>query len=76
MIVEGEERTGCAPLESMTVKDEYLAERDCAIYEGAGDFIRFRKGAFGIFFSQDVHMPSIAVGQPSPVKKVVVKVLL
>ncbi|MFZ4388246.1 MAG: YhcH/YjgK/YiaL family protein [Chthoniobacterales bacterium] len=76
MVVDGEERIGYAPLESMTVKTGYLAERDCAIYEGEGDFIRFRKGTFGIFFPQDVHMPSIAVSQPSNVKKVVVKVLL
>ena len=75
-IVDGEERIGYAPLESMVVKTEYLAERDCAIYEGNGDFLSFRKGTFGIFFPQDVHMPSIAAGQPAPVKKVVVKVLL
>ncbi len=76
MVVDGEERIGYAALESMVVKTEYLAERDCAIYEGAGDFIRFQKGVFGIFFPQDVHMPSIALDQPSHVKKVVVKVLL
>jgi len=76
MVVEGDELIGYAPLGSMAVKTEYVAERDCAIYEGEGDFIRFQKGTFGIFFPQDVHMPSIAVDQPSPVKKVVVKVLL
>lgn len=75
-VVEGEEQMGYAPLESMTVKTGYVAERDCTIYEGAGDFIRFRKGDFGIFFPQDVHMPSIAVDQPAAVKKAVVKVLL
>jgi len=75
-VVEGEELIGYAPLESMTVKTGYQAERDCAIYEGQGDFIRLRKGDFGIFLPQDVHMPSIAVDQPAPVRKAVVKVLL
>jgi len=75
-VVEGEELIGYAPLVSMIVKDAYRADGDCALYEGSGDFIRLRAGQFGIFLPQDIHMPGIAVTQPSPVKKVVVKVLL
>lgn len=75
-VVEGEELIGYAPLTSMAVKEAYRADRDCALYEGRGDFVRLHAGQFGIFFPHDVHMPGIAVARPSPVKKVVVKVLL
>jgi len=75
-IVEGEERIGYAPLTSMRLKTEYSAERDVAFYEGPGDFIVLRKGDFGIYLPQDVHMPCIAVSEPGTVKKVVLKVLL
>lgn len=75
-IVEGEELIGYSPFESMAVKEAYRSDRDCAIHAGEGDFIHLRHGQFGIFLPQDVHMPGIAVARPSPVKKVVVKVLL
>ena len=75
-VVEGEELIGYSPLESMAVTEGYQLDRDCAFHDGEGDFIRLRQGQFGIFLPQDVHMPGIAVTQPSPVKKAVVKVLL
>lgn len=75
-VAGGEELIGYAPLESMIVREAYRQDSDCAFYHGAGDFIRLRQGQFGIFLPQDVHMPGIAVGGPSPVRKVVVKVLL
>lgn len=75
-IVEGEERIGYAPLESMKLKTEYSPERDVAFYEGDGALITLRQGDFGIYLPQDVHMPCIASGAPTKVKKVVVKVLL
>jgi YhcH/YjgK/YiaL family protein len=75
-IVEGEELIGYAPLTSMIVKDAYKADGDYALYEGSGDFLHLRAGQFAIFWPQDVHMPGVAVTQPSAAKKVVVKVLL
>jgi len=75
-VVEGEELIGYAPLEAMTVKEPHCPVSDCTFFSGTGDFIRLRKGQFGVFLPQDVHMPGIAVAGPAPVKKVLVKVLI
>ena len=33
-----------------------------------------RPGLFAVFFPQDAHMPGLAVDQPEPVKKMVIKI--
>jgi len=75
-VVGGEEKVGYAPLRSVKVLEPYQAGKDCALFEGSGDFIRLGPGQFAVFFPQDVHMPCLAVAEPSPVKKIVIKVLL
>ncbi|WP_405455139.1 YhcH/YjgK/YiaL family protein [Paenibacillus sp. HJGM_3] len=75
-VVEGTERFGYAPLDSVRVTKEYEEESDYALFEGEGSFCLLPAGSFAIVAPQDAHMPGIAVQEPAPVKKIVVKVLI
>lgn len=75
-IVSGVERMGCADLDRMTPVGDYDEAKDVLFLEGEGSFFILRAGAFAIFAPHDVHMPGIAVAEPEPVRKVVVKVLV
>jgi YhcH/YjgK/YiaL family protein len=52
----------------------YDASRDFVPSEGPGEFFLLRAGSFALLAPQDAHMPQIVAGNPSPVKKIVVKV--
>jgi YhcH/YjgK/YiaL family protein len=75
-ICEGEERIGYAPCASLRETTAYNAKEDYSFLEGEGQHIHLRKGWFAIFFPQDAHRPCVAVDQPAPVRKIVVKVEL
>ena len=75
-LVEGEEAMGYAPLERLAVTQPYDAAKDCLLLQGEGSLVHLRAGEFAVFYPQDAHMPSLAIGTPSPVKKVVIKVLV
>lgn len=72
-VVKGLEHMGYANLEQLTA-GAYEAAKDFVPLEGAGSFILLPAGMFTIFMPEDGHMPGIAVNEPQPVKKVVVKV--
>lgn len=76
IVVSGIEAIGHAPIEQSEVKTPYSAEKDVALFStNAGNVFTLREGYFAFFAPHDVHMPCTAVGgQPSPVKKVVIKV--
>ena len=73
-VVSGIERIGYANLEDMRVSAAYDESKDALFLEGKGDFLLVRAGTFLIFGPQDAHMPGLAEVDPSPVRKVVVKV--
>jgi YhcH/YjgK/YiaL family protein len=72
-VVSGAELFGFAPTDRLAA-GPYDAERDFLKLEGEGDYFALRAGSFAILGPQDAHMPSLALGRPAPVKKVVVKV--
>jgi YhcH/YjgK/YiaL family protein len=72
-VVEGVERFGFASTERLKIVSEEEA-KDVVWFEGEGDFFALREGMFAILKPQDAHMPGIAVCEPAPVRKVVVKV--
>jgi YhcH/YjgK/YiaL family protein len=72
-IANGEENIGYANLGDVTLGD-YDEAKDRYIPQGEGSFIRLSAGMFGLFMPEDAHMPNMAVNQPRPVKKIVVKV--
>jgi YhcH/YjgK/YiaL family protein len=75
-LFEGVERMGRADLQALKLDGDYLAEKDLQKLKGSGDFFTVPAGTFAIFWPNDGHMPDVAVKEPQPVKKVVVKVLV
>ena len=72
-IASGEEKIGYANVADLTMGD-YNEAKDRYIPQGEGSFIRLSAGMFGLCMPEDAHMPNMAVDQPQPVKKIVVKV--
>ncbi len=72
-VVSGLEHMGYANLSQLT-PGQYDASRDFLPIEGAGSFVLLPSGMFTVFLPEDGHMPGIAVTEPQPVKKVVVKI--
>jgi YhcH/YjgK/YiaL family protein len=72
-VVSGEEHMGYANLAQLNAGD-YDAAKDFLPLHGDGSFLRLPAGMFTLFLPEDAHMPGMAVDQPQPVKKVVVKV--
>ena len=74
-VVSGVEHMGYVNLAQMKV-GTYDAKTDFLPMEGEGNFLVMPAGTFTIFAPQDGHMPGMAVSDPQPVKKVVVKVAI
>ena len=55
---------------------EYDAQKDVIFFDSIPDANKLTVGVgeFAIFFPHDIHRPAMAVGEPSPVSKIVVKV--
>ncbi len=73
MIVMGEEHIGVAPLGRLAA-EPYDEERDLLWLTGDGDFVTLRPGDFILLWPEDGHMPGMAIGDSSPVLKVVFKI--
>jgi biofilm protein TabA len=72
-IVEGTERIGYGPIEGFA-RGTYDPAKDVEFLSGDGDFLRLAPGDFVVLWPGEVHMPGMAVGEPAPVTKVVVKI--
>jgi biofilm protein TabA len=78
-IATGVEIMGWAPLEKMQVNKEYNPEKDVVLGTcppALTTLTRVDVGQAAIFFPQDAHAPKLACGEPAPIKKIVVKVLI
>jgi YhcH/YjgK/YiaL family protein len=53
---------------------EYEATKDFLPLFGEGDLVKLKSGCFVLLFPEDAHMPSMAIGNPEPAKKVVIKI--
>ena len=73
-VIAGEELMGYAPLGNQQILEPYKEENDIIFYRGDKSFTKVSSGMFAIFFPEDVHMPGIASGRSSSVKKLVIKV--
>ena len=74
-VVSGVERMGYASLDALAA-GPYNKEEDYLFLKGSGDFVLMPAGTFIILWPQDAHIPGTSVDQPSPVRKVVIKVQL
>lgn len=75
-LVEGAEKVGVAPLEDMLEEVEGRPESDIWFYRGPVDELTLSGDRFAVFFPGDAHAPGIALGQPAPCRKCIVKVHL
>ena len=74
-VVSGVERMGYVPYTGRETVDEDPEGQDVTFYrdlEGES-FVDVGPGSYCVFFSNDIHRPGCAAGQPGPVRKVVVK---
>lgn len=74
-VVSGVERMGYAPYTGRETVDEDPEGQDVTFYRGleGESFVDVGPGAYCVFFSNDIHRPGCAAGQPGSVRKVVVK---
>jgi YhcH/YjgK/YiaL family protein len=73
-VVRGRELMGHAPAMSLKPDGPYDEGRDVQFYQGNADFLLLQQGMFAVMLPSDAHMPGVSVdGQPSAVKKIVVK---
>lgn len=77
-VAAGRETIVYAPLNGAAPATDYNPEKDVVFF---GDLpgattLHMEKGFFAIFLPQDGHIPCCAWGDPAPVRKVVIKVLL
>lgn len=76
-VLTGQELIEVAPLEELTVTQEYSKDSDCALYAGdvAGEQYLMQPGRFCWVGPADAHMPGIALNDElSTVKKAVFKI--
>lgn len=75
-IVKGVETIEWASIDKLVEAVEYSEEKDITFYREtqAGAALNLESGAYAIFFPEDGHKPGCKCGEPSAVKKVVVKI--
>ncbi len=72
-VVQGAEGMGYANIHDLE-QGEYMPEKDFLPLFGEGEQIALRSGYFVLLFPEDGHMPSIALGESKPARKIVVKI--
>lgn len=76
-VISGEEKMGITTLDKVEPDGIYDEEKDLAFYHSTeGEYHNATPGNFLVFFPEDVHRPSVKVGESVPVKKAVVKLLI
>lgn len=76
-IASGEEVIGWAPVERMTVTEEYDAAKDIAfgrLAPGTWAPVKLQAGQLAVLRPEDGHAPKLAASAPTSVMKIVVKV--
>lgn len=74
-IVSGVERMGYVPYTGKETVQEDPEGKDVTFYQDleGETFVDVTSGCYCIFFSNDIHRPGCAAGEPGSVRKVVVK---
>jgi biofilm protein TabA len=77
-VASGVESMGWAARDTLTVTQTYAADKDVELHGETADAtaVRLDPRFFCILFPTDAHKPGCARGEPTQVRKVVVKVLL
>lgn len=72
-VVQGAEGMGYANIHHLQQGD-YDTNKDFLPLFGEGDQVVLKSGYFVLLFPEDAHMPGMAIGNPKPAKKVVIKI--
>lgn len=72
-MVQGAEGIGYANIHDLE-QGEYITEKDFLPLFGDGEQMALRSGYFVLLFPEDAHMPGMALGEPQPARKIVVKI--
>ena len=78
-IWSGIEEIEVVNIKKATGGEGYIEEREVEFYKGGENTARFilEKGEYGIFYPDDIHKPGLMhQGKSTPVKKILLKVLL
>ena len=73
-VVAGEEHMGYLPLTATRNATPFDVENDYTLCDGDASLVRVSQGMFAIFYPEDAHLPCRHIGQPRPVKKIVLKI--
>lgn len=75
-VVSGAERMGYVPCTGKETVLKDFSDRDIIFYKDLENetFVDVTPGCYCIFFSNDIHRPGCAAGEPSSVRKIVVKI--
>lgn len=76
VVVAGRELMGVIEVSALKLAEDHRPERDLMFFAPAegGSTLKVGAGGVAVFFPADGHMPSLADGAPSVVRKTVVKV--
>lgn len=74
--LRGVEYVGYCPIGKLTPKGDYDVESDVQLYSGEGDLLMRNDAgkSFALFYPEDGHQPYVTLGDPAPIKKVVVRI--
>jgi YhcH/YjgK/YiaL family protein len=72
-VVQGAEGFGYANIHHLQ-QGEYDAAKDFLPLQGEGDLITVKSGSFILLMPEDAHMPGMAIGEPAPIRKIVLKI--
>ena len=76
-VIVGEEAFGWAPIEALQPTDQYDPDKDVihgTVKPDRAVFVPLRAGEAMILYPSDAHAPGLALDEPIPVKKIVLKV--
>lgn len=77
IVLSGEENIFVAPLDKASgIAQEYSTKSDCVLFEDAaeGKAVKADPDNWVVLFPNEAHKPCMAISEPSPVRKVVVKI--
>ena len=74
IVISGCEKIGYCPVTATKQYSFYEEDKDIEFLNGEVEFLTATPDKFFIFYPQDAHMPSIALGEQAVVKKAVFKV--
>lgn len=72
-VVQGVEGMGYANIHHLQ-QGEYIPEKDFLPLFGEGNQVELKSGCFVLLFPEDAHMPSMALGESKPARKIVLKI--